>query len=202
MKAITLHFHIAHLVAIGAKRWETRSWRTNHRGLLAIHAGANTDVIDSVVERFDEKKLKFTFKSPWDRHLPRGVHDVYGGLASGGVAAIVLLKDCVPAHQIKGALEYISLKGTKREKKYAEEELAFGDFSTGRWAWEMECIANGGTGHLIRGYQGLWDLPPKEETLLISRCVLAGIDLVEEEKKLQATAVHQVESKPKRRKAV
>ena len=39
MKAITLTQPWATLVAIGAKRIETRSWRTFYRGPLAIHAG-------------------------------------------------------------------------------------------------------------------------------------------------------------------
>ena len=38
MKALTLTQPWASLVAIGAKRIETRSWSTPYRGLLAIHA--------------------------------------------------------------------------------------------------------------------------------------------------------------------
>ncbi len=38
MKAITLWQPWATLVAIGAKRFETRSWSTHYRGPLAIHA--------------------------------------------------------------------------------------------------------------------------------------------------------------------
>jgi hypothetical protein len=36
--ALTLHQPWAALVAHGAKTYETRSWSTNHRGVLAIHA--------------------------------------------------------------------------------------------------------------------------------------------------------------------
>lgn len=38
MKAITLTQPWASLVACGAKKIETRSWRTHHRGWIAIHA--------------------------------------------------------------------------------------------------------------------------------------------------------------------
>src|SRR5690348_17556570 len=38
MKALTLTQPWASLVAIGAKRIETRSWSTSYRGPLAIHA--------------------------------------------------------------------------------------------------------------------------------------------------------------------
>lgn len=39
MKAITLHQPWASLIALGVKTVETRSWNTNYRGTLAIHAG-------------------------------------------------------------------------------------------------------------------------------------------------------------------
>lgn len=38
MKALSLTQPWASLIAIGAKRVETRSWSTNHRGPVAIHA--------------------------------------------------------------------------------------------------------------------------------------------------------------------
>ena len=39
MKAISICQPWATLIAIGAKRFATRSWKTDYRGLLAIHAG-------------------------------------------------------------------------------------------------------------------------------------------------------------------
>lgn len=39
MKAITILQPWASLIAIGAKRFETRSWPTSYRGPIAIHAG-------------------------------------------------------------------------------------------------------------------------------------------------------------------
>ena len=41
LQALTLQQPWAYCVANGLKRYETRSWETNHRGLLAIHAGSN-----------------------------------------------------------------------------------------------------------------------------------------------------------------
>jgi len=40
VKALTLHQPWASLIAVGAKRIETRSWSTSYRGPLAIHAAA------------------------------------------------------------------------------------------------------------------------------------------------------------------
>ena len=45
MKALTLTQPWATLVAMGAKRIETRSWTTNYRGPLAIHAGKGPSTI-------------------------------------------------------------------------------------------------------------------------------------------------------------
>ena len=40
MKALTIQQPWAGLIACGAKRIENRTWKTNYRGPLAIHAGA------------------------------------------------------------------------------------------------------------------------------------------------------------------
>lgn len=43
MKAITLKQPWASLVAYGIKKYEFRTWKTNYRGKLLIHAGAGVD---------------------------------------------------------------------------------------------------------------------------------------------------------------
>jgi activating signal cointegrator 1 len=43
MKAITIIQPWATLIALGEKKFETRSWATKHRGPLAIHAGKKID---------------------------------------------------------------------------------------------------------------------------------------------------------------
>ena len=41
MRALTIHQPYAGFIADGVKRYETRSWYTTYRGLLAIHASKN-----------------------------------------------------------------------------------------------------------------------------------------------------------------
>lgn len=41
MPCLTVHQPWAHLIAVGRKRVENRSWSTRHRGPLAIHAGSS-----------------------------------------------------------------------------------------------------------------------------------------------------------------
>jgi hypothetical protein len=43
VRAITIHQPWAELIVRGEKDVENRSWRTNHRGPLLIHAGARAD---------------------------------------------------------------------------------------------------------------------------------------------------------------
>jgi hypothetical protein len=47
MNALTIGQPYAHLIATGQKPIENRTWFTNHRGLLAIHAGKSRDWLDS-----------------------------------------------------------------------------------------------------------------------------------------------------------
>ena len=42
MKALTIRQPWASLIACGAKRFETRGWKMNYRGKLAIHAGKHS----------------------------------------------------------------------------------------------------------------------------------------------------------------
>jgi activating signal cointegrator 1 len=43
MKVITVIQPWATLLALGVKKFETRSWATKHRGELAVHAGKKID---------------------------------------------------------------------------------------------------------------------------------------------------------------
>lgn len=43
MKAISIRQPWAHLIVCGLKKYETRTWNTNHRGLTLIHASKKID---------------------------------------------------------------------------------------------------------------------------------------------------------------
>lgn len=60
MKIITLKQPWATLVAEGIKKYEFRSWKTNYRGKVLIHAGAGVDKKD--MERFKDLNLEFPSK--------------------------------------------------------------------------------------------------------------------------------------------
>ena len=57
MKVITLKQPWATLVAEGIKKYEFRSWKTNHRGKLLIHAGIGVD--KEAMQKVKKLGLKF-----------------------------------------------------------------------------------------------------------------------------------------------
>ena len=59
MKVLTLKQPWATLVAEGIKKYEFRSWKTNYRGKLLIHAGASIDKED--MKKY--KHLNYNFPS-------------------------------------------------------------------------------------------------------------------------------------------
>ena len=130
IKALTLWQPWATLVAIGAKRIETRSWVTNYRGPLAIHA-ARTTVGHEVCSR-----------EPF-----RSTLEAYGywpplNAPHMSIVAVCELVDILPTEDVRGVIE--------------NRELAFGDYGNGRYAWLLQAVKRIGTPIRVKGAQGLW----------------------------------------------
>jgi len=171
MKALTLYQPHAFLIGIGAKLYETRSWKTNFRGLLAIHAGGDCRknckglLVDSGAK-------EPVIAAPFDRYVKNDWHFIYGEMNNGGVEALVVVENCWRTETVKSALE----KDLKKhrvdtlEYRQVEEAMSFGDFGPGRWAWQLrlECWVQGNAGGVIRGHQGLWNLPAKVEEAVLA----------------------------------
>ena len=135
MKALTIWQPYATFIAAGIKRYETRSWCTSHRGELAIHAAK--------LKRPDLKDYLETLKvmySGFDQFI-------YEQFPFGCIVAICNLKrvsrtqDCVP--------------------HLSEIELAVGDYSIGRFAWELEEIEILTPPIPAVGKQGMWEWEPE-----------------------------------------
>lgn len=60
MKVLTLKQPWATLVAEGIKKYEFRSWKTNYRGKILIHAGTGIDKKE--LEKFRDLNLEFPSK--------------------------------------------------------------------------------------------------------------------------------------------
>lgn len=133
MKTITLHDPWATLVILGEKKFETRSWPTQHRGLLGIHAGKNTQWLHLMHEE--------PFRSVLQKH---GITHP-GQFKLGHMLGEVMLMECTKI------IEPMQLDAA------APNEIAFGDWRTGRFAWELEVLKKYEQPFYTRGYQQLWN---------------------------------------------
>lgn len=112
MKCISIIQPWASLIVLGAKRFETRGWCTQHRGLLAIHAS----------RRFPDPAREICRDEPFRSILQAGGIRNWFDLPAGAVLGTVRLVDCVP---------------TKHAVLFSAQDRALGDFRRGRWAWEL-----------------------------------------------------------------
>lgn len=144
MKAITIHQPWATLIALGEKQYETRSWSTKYRGDLGIHASKKIDKDVCEMEPFKSVLAKHGY--------------TVSNLPIGAIIATTNLLDCLSISRTHQG--YVKLDG-ERKTSYNdpfedEDEYAFGDYSKGRFAWELvdvkqiEPIP-------AKGQQGLWN---------------------------------------------
>ena len=148
MKILTLHQPWASLLMSGAKLFETRSWKTSYRGSILLHASkkdprwflqshpgftktANQALVDAGVLDYKCKWLSLSISLL--RGLPRGV-----------VLGEVYLTKVGPASQLKTCFSP------------SDNEMMFGDFSEGCWAWQFSYRISWNDGGVpFRGRQGL-----------------------------------------------
>jgi hypothetical protein len=133
MKALTLTQPWATLVAIGAKRIETRSWRTGYRGPIAIHAAKGYPTRLRGL-RFDEPFMSALWRAGIKPDMP---------LPTAAVVAVAQLADCI----------HIFVPPP-------EPERSFGDYSPGRYAWLLSDVRELREPIPALGALGLWDWEP------------------------------------------
>jgi len=152
MKVITVYQPWASLLACGAKGFETRTWYTKYRGPIAIHAGLR--FLNSFYENFaakahDELKARlpgFTYM----HSLPRGA-----------IIATAELTGCYLMDHIQ------EMRGAPWEIGYwkdhltfcdiSNQEILFGDWTAGRYAWKFANATMLLEPIPVKGKQGLWN---------------------------------------------
>lgn len=139
MKILSLWQPWASLIAWGEKKIETRSWSTNYRGPVAIHAtGTIKDEAREAVYASD------AIRAAIDRH-----DKTLDGLPLGSIVAVAEIVDCVEFGTI-GAPEPT---GTP--------EASFGDFTPGRFGFILQNVRALAEPIKCWGVQGLKDLYPE-----------------------------------------
>lgn len=128
MKVITIREPYASLIEDGIKQIETRSWKTNYRGKLLIHAG-KSKVTKSIL---DNEKLMALVKNK--------------NFNYGKIICECELVDCI----------YMDAKFIKKIMKNHQEFIC-GEYKIGRYAWILKNIKVLDKEILAKGKLGLWN---------------------------------------------
>jgi hypothetical protein len=140
----------ATLLIIGAKGIETRGWATNFRGLIAIHSA----------KKLDDDAMTLMQTPAFQRALatrPLTLGTVLGTIEVTNCVKILKLREV--SNPINGAKHMSALLANGRE--VTGDELAFGDYSPGRFAWITTHPQPFTQPVPARGAQGLWTWRPE-----------------------------------------
>lgn len=134
IKALTLWQPWASLMADGHKTVETRSWKTDYRGLLAIHAAK---------KKGDKSQDMVELIALGNEHVPVPL----GEMPFGAVVCIVKLVAILPVQEVIWM----------HQESLPAYEFDYGDYSLGRYAWITKSVLKFAEPISAAGMQGLWD---------------------------------------------
>ena len=166
MKAITIWQPWASLIAVGAKGFETRSWKTSYRGPIAIHAAAKDPHTIMISLPCSEQRaiykclyMKLAVQSGVLKKLPLGCI-----IATAELAEIWRIVH-YPGTNIDVA-KHIPVGGELDVPKHhpdfhktitpTDMEMLYGDWAPGRYAWQIENVKMLPEPIPCKGQQGLW----------------------------------------------
>lgn len=163
MRAITIWQPWATLLACGAKKYETRSWKTDYRGPIAIHAAKK-----------DPCKIPLLGMEDFEKACNEALEEAgyaWCLLPTGSIIATAELVNCwhivyhpgvnvdIAKHIPIGAELDVPRKHPDfgRYIVPTEREMLFGDWTPGRYAWELANVKVLVKPIPVKGQQGLWD---------------------------------------------
>lgn len=157
MKAVSLWQPWATAIALGAKRFETRSWGTRYRGPLAIHAAkrCNKDEIEDflLLPGFSAALAPIA-----ECRTILGRERLRRALPFGAIVATCELADCIPTVLLDAADLDKPRRWASRRDAGTWTERQMGDFRTGRVAWRLENVRKLDKPIPWRGAQGLFEV--------------------------------------------
>lgn len=154
MRILTLTQPWASLVAIGAKRIETRSWATKYRGPIAIHAAKGMTSGDRLV----------CFNRPFSQHLDEWCLTA-NTLPRGAIVAVATLDKIVTTEY---ALTMSSM---------TNDERAFGNYKPDRYAWLLSDVRHLREPIACKGALGLRFVPLDVAQQLVALSLMTAHDL-------------------------
>jgi hypothetical protein len=146
IKALTIIQPWATLIAIGAKTIETRSWRTDWRGTLAIHAAKG----------LPGWARDYALRDPACGLLERYGFATTHDLPRGAIVAVAQLVACVSTNDVRPDEVRERLR-SDAERYNPEYEL--GDYSADRWLWLLDCVERINPPLPCSGKQRFWTPP-------------------------------------------
>lgn len=135
--ALSLTQPWATLMAIGAKLNETRSWPVSYRGWFAVHASKG----------FPSACRALCSQEPFKAALARAGYKDDTELPRGQVIAVTRLLECVRTEKL---VEEMLLKG---------DEVDFGDYSSGRFAFRTAGVRRLRAPIPMKGALSFWKMP-------------------------------------------
>ncbi|MBF6612186.1 MAG: 2-oxoglutarate dehydrogenase E1 [Chloroflexi bacterium] len=150
IKCLTLLQPWASLVALNARKIETRSWRTWYRGPLLIHAAR-------AFPRWARDACK---QEPFAKVLAEAgyTHPTSGQVDPAQLPLGMILAVCNLKHCVRIGTPGIDLPPS-------EQERSFGDYSAGRYAWVLSDVQPLPKPIAAHGSMGLWE--PDENVLAL-----------------------------------
>lgn len=180
MKALTVRQPHAQLIVMGVKTIETRSWKTDFRGPLVIHAGATPPKTQDIGPWHVWNESGHVWWLDGREGDPES--DNYFELPLGAIVGTCNLVDVVPILEGTDELaieeprpcvvpyrsyrrkrfELSLWRGNDPEGESIDDQLPYGDFTPGRYAWLLEdakptgercpaCWGEGGHGRTLMG---------------------------------------------------
>ncbi|MBP2114655.1 ASCH domain-containing protein [Paenibacillus silagei] len=140
MKCLTIRQPWATLIALGEKQIETRTWRTAHRGELAIHAGMQVNKAICRTEPYQSLLARYGYTAD--------------NLPTGKIIAVSRIADCC---EVTPELAQQGWPGGN--------EYVFGNYAEGRYAWMLEEVVPLVHPIPAKGRLGFWEYPVLEEEL-------------------------------------
>lgn len=132
IKAISIWQPWASLIAVGAKKYETRSWHPHYRGLLLICSSIRKTALINLARDYPEVLRVVSRKMMRPSDFPLGM-----------AVAIADLVTTIQTHRITPI--------------GVDDEFTLGDFSPGRYAWKLENV-RAIDPFPVKGRQGLFDV--------------------------------------------
>lgn len=145
MKVISLWQPWASFIAMGLKTYETRSWSTKYRGGLVIHAAKRK--MDNPTKDF-----LVDLSSHFSLDIPTN-EEAYN------LGVIVAYAQLTEIYKTDLVNEQFKIPAIERK---------VGDYSSGRFAWELKNICAPIVHPALTGRQGLFNLDKQSEEFLFS----------------------------------